>query len=136
LGVLICPECKPKIWEGIIAKSNKEWIKIHLLTCKALNSIIADKLLEAHRWGEQPHIYEIKLTLETTNKPWSLAKILTITQSLQIQLKNMHIENLANGFSHITMSCLFPNPSKISFLLDAFKGDQTGIKLLKRQFIA
>lgn len=49
LDVIHCPECKPHANHHIIARSGKDGIKIHTLTCSALQTVDVSKLLEAHR---------------------------------------------------------------------------------------
>jgi (p)ppGpp synthase/HD superfamily hydrolase len=44
----ICPECNPQNMEKIIAKTGRDGIKIHGVNCKALKTIAAGNLLEAH----------------------------------------------------------------------------------------
>ena len=48
LHCFFCPECSPVPHERIIAKSTKDGIKIHAVSCKALKTISLESLLEAH----------------------------------------------------------------------------------------
>jgi len=44
----MCPECTPSYPEKVIARSDKDGIKIHTLICEAMKTIDYKKLLEAH----------------------------------------------------------------------------------------
>lgn len=142
LEYTLCPECNPKIWDKIIWKSSKEWIKIHSLSCKALTNISLEKLIKAHWLWYEEYVYILKLTIALTNKPWYLLKILSIFSDLNINIKSINVnenektenqDNPNEEFSNIEIELYFSNPSKIQFVLKELKNNENYVKIIDKK---
>ena len=48
----LCPLCHPQVGEKIIARSGRDGIKIHTMTCKALQTVNYDKLIKEYWYTE------------------------------------------------------------------------------------
>lgn len=69
IGYFLCPECRPSVGDKIIARSGKDGIKIHRMSCVALQSVSYNKLLEAHWVGEQQNVYKFSLKILCDDQP-------------------------------------------------------------------
>ena len=65
----MCPECRPKVLDRIIARSGKDGIKIHRIDCVAITSVAPEKLLEAHWETQETSRYTCNLKLHCHDKP-------------------------------------------------------------------
>lgn len=132
LSYTLCQECNPIPWDKIIAKSDKKWIKIHSLKCKALEKISYEKLMEAHWRWEEPKSYILELWLEINDKPWVLLNILSIFSDLNINIYSVHVwKNEERWVGTVNINLEFPNPWKIQFILNELKKQWDFVKIVK-----
>jgi guanosine-3',5'-bis(diphosphate) 3'-pyrophosphohydrolase len=132
VSFIICPECKPKLWDKIIAKVWKEWIKIHSIKCKSMKEVSFDKLLEAHWEDQEPNNYIFILELLVDDKPGTLLQILTIFYELDINMSDIQIRQwLQKWYSHIDMKLQIRNPSKSFYVIKELKNKKNLLKIDK-----
>ncbi len=126
----ICPECEPVYPQKIIARSWKDGIKVHALDCDAMQTVDYKKLLEAHRKGEKPTNYILKLGMLAPDKPWILLEILKIFEFLGINLKDIYTEHGdEHDHTYVWVDLEFDNPSKISYLINDLKTRKELLKI-------
>ena len=129
LEYTICPECEPKPWDKIIARSWKDWIKIHSVSCKSIKNINFDKLFEAlYEWAEST-IYDFLLNLDMKNTHWELLHLLQSLDTLNINVDSLNTLSSNEGFTTIELKFSLTNPSKINFILNELQKSQASIKL-------
>ncbi len=86
----LCPECNPTINNQIIWKVTKDWIKIHTMKCKALNSVNFEKLVESHwKWQERQY-YKILFHFNVSWKIENIVPIINIIQGFNIKVLNIN----------------------------------------------
>lgn len=116
--VLFCPECKPNNTDSIVWRSGKDGIKIHCVSCAWVRLVNPQKLLEAHRFGQNNTQYAIQFDLDLKDTPGVLLELLKMIEQLHINVISLHTANEALGWRkqvHVVLE--FPNPSKIAFVL-------------------
>lgn len=131
----MCPECRPKQLDRIIARSWKDGIKIHRIDCIAITSVSPDKLLEAHRETQETARYTCNLKLHCQDKPWVLLDLLGIFTSLTLNIAKIHSESLDTEYQYVYITCDTSHPSKISYLLKELKKKSDTMKVVKREII-
>lgn len=131
---IICPECS-KLGTQIIAKSSKEWIKIHHIGCKALNTIGYEKLISAQFEGDPKPLYHFSLKLQITHVSGNLNKVLQILSSYNMNIQHIAFLDTSGNCSigHITLE--MTNPSKVNFILKEFAKYGTVIVVKEKKFI-
>ena len=130
----LCPECKPSVGDKIIAKVTKTDIKIHTMSCKALETVSFDKILEAHFVHQNPSLYHLTLTFELIHKQGVLMKLLDIYHRLNINILDFNFVNTNDICAQGSISTELSNPSKIAFLLKECKKYDYEIKITKKIF--
>lgn len=133
LDYTLCSECKPRFPDKIIARSGKDWIKIHKLSCWAIKNISYNKLLEANWEGEGPNIYYLHLETYILNKPWILMQLLVVFSELNINISSIttNPEEKINHFIRVDIVAEIRIPSKVSYLLKELKNKEKLIKVKK-----
>lgn len=132
LEYILCPECKPTSENKIIARSWKDGLKIHRMSCIALRSVNFEKLLEAHWHGDEMPLYECDLTLQCIDAPGVLMDILHVFTTLSFNIHRIHSESLAWWAQHVYITLVTQNPSKINYLLVELKKRNDIIKTIKK----
>lgn len=118
LDVILCPLCKPKNKQKIIARSWKDGIKVHTVWCDALHTIKYKKLLEAHWKGNPPTVYILRLWMLVVDKPGALLKILKVFDFLGIDLRDIVVDRQWNVWkAYVQIDLSFTNPGKIYYLI-------------------
>jgi len=136
IDVIFCPDCNPKIGKKIIARSAKDWIKIHALSCSAMSTLDYKKLLEAHRKDYDINTYLLRLTLDVFDKPWALIKILNIFEFLTINVKDIHTkESKKDWVTQVIVDLEFTNPSKMYYTLKELQEKKQLLKVIKKQIL-
>jgi (p)ppGpp synthase/HD superfamily hydrolase len=133
LTYTLCPECKARPGNKIIAKVGKEGIKIHTMDCKALKTVSFEKLLEAHWEGQEETNYNVSVELKIFNKYSNLLDVMTIFSDLHIVIIEASIKNNGDGTSSMYLDTEFKNPAKLSFLLNSLKKYDDSIKVFKKK---
>lgn len=133
LSYNVCPECKPQPGDKIIAKVGKTGIKIHAISCKALEVISYDKLLEAHWDGEKENTYFYKLKLKLLDQPWILLSILNAINELNINLKQISLGQEEDGFREVNIDVELTTPSKIQYVIKELKNKNNLVKITSIQ---
>lgn len=126
-----CKLCNPHIWQKILAKVDRSWIKIHQLDCPAIRTITFDKFMEAHWKNEEINYYKVKLTITMPNESWNLVSLMTLFKQLEISIEHMSVDSYENNMFTITIESIQHNPTKISFLLKDIKAQYRFITAIK-----
>lgn len=93
LTCFFCPECQPVFGDKIIAKSTKDGIKIHSISCKALKTISLDSLLEAHWKDQEPIPYHFALKVRFRPNELTIIDFLQLFSQFNVPLMEMSIKN-------------------------------------------
>lgn len=129
----LCPECDPKDWEKIIAKTGRDGIKIHGVHCKAIKTIAPWNLLEAHRDNQENCTYTIVSTI-TANNDFNIINLLEIFTRLNIEISNFTIANSDDLEKKIiTVTWLTKNPSQMWWLHEWTRNLWSNAKVVKRE---
>ena len=133
LNCIFCPECNPKPWDKIIAKSGRDWIKIHTLKCKALKTLSYSSLLEAHRKeSETSTNYVLNIQLKFSQKKMSIIDIIAIFSSFSIPIFKFELEKVDWKMMIATIQWDISNPAKIWFLLADIRQNHSWIEVIKK----
>lgn len=135
INYYFCPECKPKPWNKIIAKTGRDGIKIHDVECRGTKTITFDKLLEAHRLGESDTIYRVDIELTISSKPGRLIGMMKIFSELHVPVLQVTMKNLQDNMSLVSFETEFSNPGKIAFLLNSLKKYDDSLKVVKKNIL-
>jgi len=117
LDYTVCPVCHPQVWQKIIARTWKDGIKIHTISCDALQTISFGKLLEAHWDGESTNVYAIKITCETHDESWNLIHVISTLNELHIDINAVTIKKKENNTFLISITSIYANPTKASNIM-------------------
>lgn len=131
----VCPECAPQPPQKLIAKSDKNGIKVHALTCEALHTINYSKLMEAHRWDQEPNKYKLKMQVQALDKPGVLLDILKIFEFFGINVSDIHSEHTDTGFALVMLELSFVHPAKMYYLLNDLKMRKDLLKVISQEII-
>ncbi len=135
LGYLLCPECKPTPADKIIARSGKDGIKIHTLSCRGVASVAPEKFLEAHREAQESTMYNCYMRLWTfDNSSAVLLKIFDVYASLGFNLEKIEYVRDTDGTSkYVDINSVTSYPAKIAYLLQELKKHSKIVKVIKRE---
>ncbi len=127
----LCPECKPDVWQKIIAKTWRDGIKIHTITCRGLKTVSFDKLLEAHWEWQSDTVYHVWIELKIANVQGNIIGIMKIFNDLAIPVVHVTMKNLMEDESLFGFETEFTIPSKIAFLISTLKKHDPTLKVTK-----
>ncbi len=133
LNCSFCPECQPKSEHKIIAKSTKEGIKIHTMTCKALKTVSFDSLLEAHRAWEESNHYHFSLQVKFSPRELTIVDFLQIFSQFHVPLLEMSIKSREDDEAIVDFTLQIDNPAKIAFVLKDLKKYSLSLEILKKR---
>ena len=136
LDVVLCPECKPSSRKKskIIAKSDKQMMKVHCVDCVALDTVKADKLYEAHWRSKTPTEYIVWLDMKVKNEHGNLLKLLEVFEFFQLSVNNVSTgESKENGRRRVQLDIQIPNISKVDFLMKELASKESFIKSVKKR---
>lgn len=135
INYYLCPECRPIFPQKIIAKTWRDGIKVHNLECRALKTISPNKLLEAHRNGENKNIYTVISILKMDGE-LDFIKVLEIFTKLQIEVNGFSIkDDKDNKYKIINLTWTLKNPWQIGMVREQIKKYWDKINLIKREII-
>ena len=135
INYYFCPECKPAFGEKIIAKTGRAGIKIHSMECKSMKTVAFDKLLEAHRKGQEENQYQVDLEFKLSTKYGNIMNIVKLFSELHISVLQVSLRNLPDDTSLVTLESEFSNPAKIAFLLNSLKKFDDSVQIVKKKII-
>ena len=118
-----CPECKPIVWDRIIWKVTKNWVKIHKITCKALKRVNFWKLLEAHWFWEEKKPYNVDFKFDITNKQNKLLKVIDIINEFNIKIVGINT-TFKNDKVYLIISTEIKLPTTLALIQQKLKKDQ------------
>lgn len=142
----LCPLCRPKSGQKVIAKTGKEGIKIHTMHCRALSTVSYDKLIKAYRSsirkdeknkisidaiGQSP-AYNLTLSLRIPSDGANLISLLTVFQELNVHMDSTTIDKRNDDTYAITIQSPYDNPSKIAYILRYLDKNYPHILSLKK----
>lgn len=135
LGYILCPDCKPTPSKKIIARSGKDGIKIHTLTCRGVASLAPEKLLEAHWDTQEMTSYNCYMRLLAYDQtPSTLLSIFDIYASLGFNLEKIeYVRDEDSEQQYVDIYSATSYPSKIAYLLQELKKHTKKAKVLKRE---
>ncbi len=128
----LCPECRPKYGDKIIAKVWRHEIKIHTLTCKALKTASYANLLEAHWIDEEPNIYHFSLTLHFPKKYANIMQVMQRISELNIDLQHVWVKNYDDGTTEMIIESQYKSPAQIDYLIKDLKNNNNSIQIKNR----
>ena len=132
LNCVFCPECNPKLWEKIVAKSSKRGIKIHNMDCKALKTVSFDSLLEAH-WAEwESNSYRFDLKVRFLSRELTIVDFLQVFSQFNVPLLEMSIKHSDDDRVIVDFSLQIDNPAKIAFVLKDLKKFSVSLEVLRK----
>lgn len=129
LNYQLCPECRPRTWDKIIAKVWKHEIKIHTMTCKALKTAAYSHLLEAHRKWQDTNQYHFSITLHFENKYTNIMQIMQRLSELHIDLQHVWVKNQDDGTTEMIIESQYKSPAQIDYLLKDLKNNNNFIEI-------
>lgn len=133
LHCIFCPECNPNFWDKIIAKSSRDWIKIHSLSCKALRTLSYSSLLEAHRKENPVTNYTLHLQLKFSQKKMSIIDIIAMFSTFSIPIFKFELENVEWKMTVATIEWELSNPAKIWFLFADIRQNHPGLEVIHKE---
>lgn len=129
----LCPECRPTFPQKIIAKTWKDWIKIHNLECRALKTISPNKLLEAHREWEPKNTYTVN-SVVVMDKDFDFIKLLEMFTKSQIDVSGFSIKDDKDGKNKIIhLTWVLKNPWQLWMIREQIKKYWDKLSLVKRK---
>lgn len=129
---ILCPECKPHVWDKIIAKVAKENIKIHTMNCVWLKTSSFGKLLNAHWEGWEKNQYRIKLDI-AIDPSINIIDILKLFSDLQVELTQFSTKVTHNERRIISIEAEFISPSKIEYVINNLKKFGTFVEVIRKK---
>lgn len=129
-----CPECNAKMWEKIIAKITKEWIKIHKIDCVAMKSLNFDKMLEAHWQWENKNRYSLVVKCEIKGNV-NISNILSDIYKLEIDIKHLSFDNVDEHTKVLQFKSEFDYPGKMQELINTLKRHRNYLKIRERKIV-
>ena len=138
LDVILCPACKPssRNKSKIIAKSDKQMMKVHCVDCAALDTVKSDKLYEAH-WKNKPITkYTVWFDMKVKDKSWNLLKLLEVFEFFQLSVNNVSTGSSDEKWRRrVQLDVDIPNISRIDFLMKELAAKESFIKdVMKKIF--
>ena len=134
LHCVFCPECKPSIWDKIIAKSGRDGIKIHTLKCKALKTLSYSSLLEAHwKESEKSTNYILNIKLKFPQKKMSIIDIIALFSTFSIPVFKFELDKIDWKMTMATIEWDISNPAKIWFLLAGIRQNNSWIEVISKE---
>jgi GTP pyrophosphokinase len=121
LNYQLCPECRPKVGDKIIAKVGRHEIKIHTMDCKALKTVAYSHLLEAHRKGQEPNTYQFTITLQFPNQYANIMQIMQRLSELNIDIQHVWVKNQEDGTTEMSIQSQYKSPAQIDYLIKDLK---------------
>lgn len=129
LNYQLCPECRPRTGDKIIAKVWRHEIKIHTMTCKALKTASYSHLLEAHRKWQEINHYHFSIMLHFENKYTNIMQIMQRLSELHIDLQHVWVKNQDDGSTEMIIESQYKSPAQIDYLLKDLKNNNTFIEI-------
>jgi (p)ppGpp synthase/HD superfamily hydrolase len=105
------------------------------MDCKAMRTISFDRLMEAHRVGEENQFYIVEVDLGISDQYGSMVDIMTIFTELRIPILQFSIKNIGDQTRIVSLQSEFNNPAKIAYLLKDLKKYGDYIKIIKKKII-
>ena len=128
----LCNECNARFSEKIVAKTWKDGIKIHNINCKALKTISFDKLLEAHRYGEEINDYNLVIDAKILNDQKSFVSVMSSMSELWVKVLQVSLNSTLDSTSILTIETAAISPSKIMYLLNVLKRYWDSVQVIKK----
>ena len=133
LHCVFCPECNPTLWNKIIWKSWRDWIKIHTLSCKALKTLSYSSLLEAHRKNSETSTsYILNIQLKFSPKQLNIVDIIAMFSSFSIPIFKFELSKV-EWKTIATIQWDISNPAKIWFLLADIRQNHSSIEVVSKE---
>lgn len=132
LHCIFCPECNPSFWDKIIAKSSREWLKIHSLKCKALKTLSYSSLLEAHWKDSESTMYILNMQLKFSQKKMTIIDVIAMFSTFSIPIFKFEIEQ-HEWYSIATVQWEISNPAKIWFLLADIRKSHSSVEVISKE---
>jgi guanosine-3',5'-bis(diphosphate) 3'-pyrophosphohydrolase len=133
LNYQLCPECRPKIWDKIVAKVWRHEIKIHTLGCKALKTVVYNHLLESHRKWQEINIYQFNIVLGFPKKYTNIMQIMQRLSELNIDLHHVWVKNQDDGTTEMTIESHYKSPGQIDYFIKDLKNYYNFIEVKSKQ---
>ena len=134
LNYTLCPECNPTYPHKIIAKTGRNWIKIHNIKCKALKTAHPENLIEAHWEWESTQNYSVITTI-SADKDINIMKFLEVFMKINIEINSFSVKSdKDNSRKIIKITRWINNPSQSTMIRNEIKKFWDSIKVINREF--
>lgn len=129
----LCPLCKPTPHDKTIARSGKDWIKIHTMSCKALQTLSLDRLIKTRRSHHETTMYHFDLEITIDTKNMNLIALLSILQELWISIESVKVDKPSNFSYVVIIQFSHENPSKIWYVIHYIQKHYADIISIKKK---
>jgi (p)ppGpp synthase/HD superfamily hydrolase len=72
----LCETCNPKPPLRIVARTGKDGIKVHNVSCSGIKTVPTSRLLESHREHSEPTKYKVEIVVELVNRHRNLVDLM------------------------------------------------------------
>ena len=121
LDYSLCRECHPSVNDKIIARTGKDGIKVHYLSCVWVSRTKVSRLLEAHREWMPVSKYKAEVHVVMKNVQLNLPNLLAIIADLHIVIDSISMKSVTAKDGVVMFETTHSNPSKIGFLAKGLK---------------
>lgn len=138
LDTVLCPECKPSARKKskIIAKSDKQMMKIHCVDCVALQTVKSDKLYEAHWRGRETTSYTLRFAMKVKDQQGNMIRLLEIFAQYGLSLNNIHTNPSAETWrSKVKFDVKVNNISRVDYLIKELNAKKWMMKELEKEIV-
>ncbi|MBP6910587.1 ACT domain-containing protein [Patescibacteria group bacterium] len=102
------------------------------MSCVALQSVSYNKLLEAHRAGQEQSNYKFSLKLLCDDQPGILLQLFEVFSELRLNITGIHSEMHGTNQQYVYLTVDVNNPAKIQFLINELKKHVSSLKIVKK----
>jgi GTP pyrophosphokinase len=117
----LCTTCSPTQQDKIIAKSGRNGMVIHSVSCAWVRTASIQSLLEAHRYGLPITRYHATLIIKVQNLSKNMSNILQSIADTSITIDHIAIDNTNTDVGKLTLVTSYTNPAKFDYLRHALK---------------
>lgn len=138
LDTIMCQECKPSKRKKvkIIAKSDKQIMKIHCVGCVALKTVKSDKLYEAHWRWDSAASYILRFDMKVRDEQGNMIRLLEIFAQYGLSLNNIHTNPSAEEWrSVVKFDVKVNNISRVDYLIKELNAKKWMVKELEKEII-
>ncbi len=129
----LCPECRPTTQDKIIAKTDKQGIKIHKVSCVAMKTVNFERLLEAHWNGYNDTVYKLEICFQVDTKI-NIIDMFSIIASLHIEITSFSMKNTP-PYKMVDLHITWVSPTKMQYMINSLKKFWNSIKVIRKKIL-